>query len=899
MRGTSKELLRIIAVLTAVAMLGAVGCGSDDDDGTTTADVSDAGMTDTGSTNAARVVVTGKHGVEVGASITLSASTADGTDKSYGWKSADDKVATVDDTGKVTGVAAGETLITATGADTAAAGTHPVVVSEKAGAGAEAVVVVSGDYTVMVSGTTTLTAKTVNGTDSKYTWSSSDEAVATVDDKGVVYGKGSGKATITAEGADTMVKGMFGVLVATTVPYQDKWLKSGHADSTAEAFNHWNEPEEEGGTPEISASCAKCHSTPGYLDFIGADGSEADKIDKAAKIGTTVECQACHNPVTMTLDHVIFPSGVKVEGLGPEARCMTCHQGRASTDSVNAGIKKAQDAGLKDDDTSSKDLGFSNIHYYPAGATLNAGQVRGGYQYADKVYDWRFRHVPSHDSCVKCHDPHSLEVKLDTCKECHKKVDKVEDLHDIRMISSMHSDYDGDGDLTEGVYYEITGLRDLLIKSLQTYAADKGLDKICYSPSAYPYWFKDADGDGTCSETEAVYASAYKGWTARMVKAAYNYQLAKKDPGAFAHNAKYIIQLLYDGIEDLNAGLKTPVDMTKLTRNDPGHFNGAGEAARHWDEDEGISASCSKCHSGSEGFLFYLDYGVGKTVLEQDNGMDCATCHAKTGSAWDLVPVSSVTFPSGKTFTTTEKDKDGKDVPVAAASNLCMTCHSGRQSMASVEKAATSAKPSFQNMHYLPAGAVLKGGDADGLYEYAGKTYAGTFMHVSNKPGSNDCTYCHNPMTTKHTFDVKDNMAACTVCHSGIKSIEEIKMNSKEDYDGNGKVEHLTDELHGLADLVYAEILKTAKVKSALCYTTAAYPYWFKDTDGNGTCEASEAAYSNSYKDWTAAGVRAAHNYQTWKKDPGAWAHNFTFMAQVLIDTIADLGGDVSKLKRP
>ena len=41
---------------------------------------------------------------------------------------------------------------------------------------------------------------------------------------------------------------------------------------------------------------------------------------------------------------VTFPSGVEVTGLEAEARCIQCHQGRASTVSVNQSIA---DAGLK------------------------------------------------------------------------------------------------------------------------------------------------------------------------------------------------------------------------------------------------------------------------------------------------------------------------------------------------------------------------------------------------------------------------------------------------------------------------------------------------------------------------------------------------------------------------
>ena len=74
-------------------------------------------------------------------------------------------------------------------------------------------------------------------------------------------------------------------------------------------------------------------------------------------------------------------------------------------------------------------------------------------------------------------------------------------------------------------------------------------------------------------------------FTARLMKATYNYQVSVKDPGAFAHGGKYIIELLVDSIEDVNASekLTTKFDATTLTREDTGHFDGAAAAFRHWD----------------------------------------------------------------------------------------------------------------------------------------------------------------------------------------------------------------------------------------------------------------------------------------------------------------------------
>jgi hypothetical protein len=47
----------------------------------------------------------------------------------------------------------------------------------------------------------------------------------------------------------------------------------------------------------------------------------------------------------------------------------------------------------------------------------------------------------------------------------------------------------------------------------------------------------------------------YVGWTPRLLQAAYNYQYASKDPGAFAHNSTYVIQVLYDSLEDMGGNV--------------------------------------------------------------------------------------------------------------------------------------------------------------------------------------------------------------------------------------------------------------------------------------------------------------------------------------------------------
>jgi hypothetical protein len=243
--------------------------------------------------------------------------------------------------------------------------------------------------------------------------------------------------------------------VVDPVPFEQEWVNSPHADAEAEAFVHWNEDD----PAEVPTSCAKCHSTPGYMDYLGADGSAAGAVDLAAPVGTVITCEACHNDAASTHSSVVFPSGVEVTGLGPSARCMECHQGRASKVSVDSALA---DLGLTEDlDTPNAELGFINIHYYAAAATLYGTITKGGYEYDGKTYDFKNDHVAGYDNCIGCHNQHTLELRITECQGCHTNVAGVEDLKNIRMPGSIR-DYDGDGDLSEGIAMEVEGLQAML-----------------------------------------------------------------------------------------------------------------------------------------------------------------------------------------------------------------------------------------------------------------------------------------------------------------------------------------------------------------------------------------------------------------------------------------------------
>lgn len=671
------------------------------------------------------------------------------------------------------------------------------------------------------------------------------------------------------------------------IPFYDNWATSGHNNASAEAFRHWD------AEAEIPTSCAKCHSTWGYVDFLGADGSAAGVVDKVAPVGSTIECAACHNDVTLTLTSVTFPSGETINNLGDESRCMVCHQGRESKVSVDQYI--ADKGAAADVDAVNAGLSFRNIHYFAAAATQYGTLAKGGYEYDGMAYDLKFQHVKSYDQCNECHDQHTLQVKVNECATCHVGVTAVADLKNVRMNGSS-VDYDGDGNTTEGIYYEIVGLQGMLYTNIQAYANEVSATPIVYDPSTYPYFFIDTNANGQPDPDETNYGNRYNAWTARLLEAAYNYQVSVKDPGAFAHNAKYIIQLLHDSIADLNTQVATPIDLSGAQRDDVAHFAGSTPPFRHWDADGEVSGRCARCHS-SAGLGTYHKEDVNISA-PTTNGFMCSTCHANVGGDWARYVFDDATFPSGATATFGA----GEDA------NLCMQCHQGRESGVSVVNAiagkdvdTVDAGLKFINVHYLAAGATLFGSDVNGMYEYAGKIYKGRNAHVEL---FDQCTECHGTHSLQVRFDAVG--LNCSVCHpvaTSVDKLKDIRWATTPDYDGDGNTtEGVAGEVQTMSDALYTAIQAYAGVTPGadpIIYDTSSYPYFFKDTNGNGVVDPGEASYGNRYSTWTPRLLRAAYNLHYVHKDPGGFAHNNKYIIQVLYDALEDLGVDVSGMIRP
>jgi hypothetical protein len=195
--------------------------------------------------------------------------------------------------------------------------------------------------------------------------------------------------------------------------------------------------------------------------------------------------------------------------------------------------------------------------------------------------------------------------------------------------------------------------------------------------------------------------------------------------------------------------------------------------------------------------------------------------------------------------------------------------------------AGNAVGPTFANPHYFGAAATMFGTDVKVWYEYAGKTYAGTFAHSAS--GKVSCTICHDPKASKHTFEAPDPTVTagtvCTTCHTNPTY---VAFGAPPDAT---LATHKANIAQLSADLKAAMRAYTiANGMTQVCYDGAANPYFFTESATPGVCTTTQYKFNTKL-------MRAAYNYQWSQKEPNAWVHNYKYAAQVLFDAISELGG--------
>ena len=203
--------------------------------------------------------------------ITATVTPENATDKELVWTTSDASIATVDSTGKVTGVKKGTVTITAKTKDGKVKATCTVNV--------EAIEVKSitlnpTEMSVKVGTSSQITATVTpeNATDKELIWETSNASVATVDSTGKVTGVKTGTAVVTAKTKDGKIKSICTVNITTDTIDVEKIILSPTSVTVKEGL-----------TSQITATVMPENATNRELVWTTSDASVAT-VDNTGKV---------------------------------------------------------------------------------------------------------------------------------------------------------------------------------------------------------------------------------------------------------------------------------------------------------------------------------------------------------------------------------------------------------------------------------------------------------------------------------------------------------------------------------------------------------------------------------------------------------------------------------------
>lgn len=323
------------------------------------------------------------------------------------------------------------------------------------------------------------------------------------------------------------------------------------ADAPAWIHYNWKRPGR--------AACQRCHTSTGFRNMANDPANYNPANNTFIATGGQSEllyCWACHTSNTGNLRNpgqfispsttaYLFPSGRSFPTdssqnnyIAGSIICINCHSGRQTGEYI-----KGQTFPY------SGNFGSFNSHYLVAGGILFRTI---GYEFSGRNYDNPafFRHdqigtqlqsgTGSNGPCVSCHMRGEANHLFSPVEKDESTGQIISIPANEKVCSKCHT---GQYALTPAKLNEEEEEYEAAVDALRAALQSQG---ICWS-SGYPYFYTVSGLD--CSTTP------YTGWqNADTLGAAFNLNVFKHEPGAFAHNRYYTKRLIYDSIDFIYNG---------------------------------------------------------------------------------------------------------------------------------------------------------------------------------------------------------------------------------------------------------------------------------------------------------------------------------------------------------
>jgi hypothetical protein len=616
--------------------------------------------------------------------------------------------------------------------------------------------------------------------------------------------------------------------------------------------------------------CGECHNEEyphdnpeGAAIFERYTGSNLGHIDADGR--NEARCVKCHNDEggrlykNVRTAAQLYGSVVAIDGEVSPIQCRTCH------DSHNAGklLLDAYEIELEE---------FSGLEF-----DVSA-------EYA---------------TCTNCHQPHKAQIFTDG-----------ENLADP-------SDEDGpNGDLIyHGKRWDRVIANTHYDDPATSYTSvELEPDDDDYAPNSIEGYTMDPEDDRSCRNCHDVHSAGHNINQEWAMSGHGGYILEAKEAAAAARGNP--IRRTYQDIFNVRtAGVQ------EEDPDEPGY----APAWVHydWDDTNGIGGSsrgsCQRCHTatGAKNFMNDPDnydpdnndyshlegwkadpQGGNSAISGQNEMLYCWACHTDS--------VGSLREPGPITETYNNNPIVRVAYPDVSNSNICMSCHLGREIGEVVAVSTSDFKDTgFINSHYLASGASL--------FKVAGYEFSGApdydnleeYLHdMINEDDEGPCVSCHMSEggIANHTFEVvtknaSDEITAitsnvCANCHD-----EEFDEDVLQEFkDGYKAALEVLDEALQAEGIYFAEEypyfysgLYNPDAAEDDCTQNRPVRNWRKGgitkwVPDNGDCEDSVLVDGDGNTGMDRMG--AAFNYNFFVHDPGAFAHNSHYTKMLIFDSI-------------